>query len=138
MPQGGRRCTREGNMIKVKHRGNFNHFEKFCNRALGRDYLNKLAPYCERGVAALKEATPSDSGETANAWSYEIENTKNRTKVWFTNGHEENGVNIAILLIYGHGTRNGGYVEGNDFVTPALKNTFQDLADCMWMELIGP
>lgn len=125
-------------MIKIKHKGNFNRFERFCNRALRRDYLNALIPYCEEGVLALKAATPSDSGETANAWKYEIENTKDRTKVWFTNGHEENGANIAILLIYGHGTRNGGYVQGNDFVTPALQNVFQEIANCMWMELTRP
>ncbi len=123
-------------MIKIKQRGNFNNFEKFRNKALNRDYLNVLDEYCKKGIEALKNATPSDSGKTSNAWNYEIENTSKQTKVWFTNDHEENGVNVAILLIYGHGTRNGGYVQGIDFVTPALKPIFQDLADSMWMALV--
>lgn len=123
-------------MIAIKHKGDFHHFETFSKKALQREYINALIPYCEQGVEALKAVTPVDSGETAEAWGYEIQNESNQIKIWFTNGHEENGVNIAVLLIYGHGTRNGGYVEGNDFVTPALRTVFKDLADCMWMELI--
>lgn len=122
-------------MIKVIHKGDFNHIERFFNRVLKRGYLNILADYCERGVAALREATPTESGETAEAWGYEIESGNGITTIWFTNSHENNGVNIAILLIYGHGTRNGGYVQGNDFVTPALQPIFQDLADKMWREV---
>ena len=121
-------------MIKVTHKGDFNHIERFFNRVLRRDYLNILADYCELGVAALREATPTESGETAESWGYEIERGDGTITVWFTNSHENNGVNIAVLLIYGHGTRNGGYVQGNDFVTPALQPIFQDLADKMWRE----
>lgn len=122
-------------MFKVTHKGNFNNFERFCNRVLKRNYLNILADYCQRGVEALRDATPSDSGETAAAWGYEIESEKGITTIYFTNSHVNNGVNIAILLIYGHGTRNGGYVQGNDFVTPALEPIFQELADKMWREV---
>ena len=122
-------------MIKATHKGNFNNIERFFNKALKRNYLNILADYCERGVAALREATPSDSGETANAWGYEIESKKGITTIYFTNSHEKNGLNVAILLIYGHGTRNGGYVQGNDFVTPALEPIFSELADKMWREV---
>lgn len=123
-------------LFTVKHKGNFNHFEKFCNRALKRDYLNILSEYAQRGVEVLRQATPVDSGETANAWNYEIESKKGITTIWFTNGHEENGVNIAILLIYGHATKNGSYVEGYDFMTPALRPVFQDLADAVWKEVV--
>ena len=122
-------------MITVKHKGNFNNFERFRNRVLRREYLNIISSYAIRGVEALKEATPSDSGETANSWDYEIEVADGITTLWFTNSHEENGVNVAILLIYGHGTRNGGYVEGIDFVSPALAPIFQDLANAMWKEV---
>lgn len=121
-------------MITVKHKGNFNHFEAFCNRMLNREYLNVLTYYADLGVEALKAATPSDSGKTAAAWDYEIVSTSKITTLYFTNSHEENGANVAILLIYGHGTRNGGYVEGIDFVSPALRPVFQDLADAMWKE----
>lgn len=122
-------------MIKVRHKGNFNKFERFSNRMLRRDYLNILSSYAEQGVEALKAATPTDSGETANAWNYEIESGDGRTTIWFTNGHESNGANVAILLLYGHATRNGGYVQGVDFVTPALEPVFRDLSYKMWLEV---
>ena len=121
-------------MITVRHEGSFNNIEQFFNRVLRRDYLNIISSYADRGVEALKAATPSDSGETAEAWGYTIESGNGITTVSFTNSHENDGVNIAILLIYGHGTRNGGYVQGNDFVTPALEPVFRDLADKMWRE----
>lgn len=122
-------------MIKIKHKGNFNHFERFSNRILRRDYLNVLSDYARRGVEALKAATPSNSGKTANSWDYEIESGDGKTTIWFTNSNENNGVNVAILLIYGHATRNGSYVEGIDFVSPALEPVFQDLSYKMWMEV---
>ena len=122
-------------MIKIKHKGNFNHFERFSNRMLRRDYLNVLSDYARRGVEALKAATPSNSGKTANSWDYEIESGDGKTTIWFTNSNENNGVNVAILLIYGHATRNGSYVEGIDFVSPALEPVFQDLSYKMWMEV---
>ena len=121
-------------MITVRHEGSFNNIEQFFNRVLKRDYLNIIASYADKGVEALKAATPSDSGETAEAWGYIIESGNGITTVSFTNSHVNDGVNIAILLIYGHGTRNGGYVQGNDFVTPALEPVFRDLADKMWRE----
>lgn len=122
-------------LITVKHKGDFNNIERFFNRVLKRDYLNILSDYAQIGVEALREATPVESGETANAWGYEIESKKGITTIWFTNSEEDNGVNVAILLIYGHGTRNGGYVEGIDFVSPALRPVFQELADKIWREV---
>ena len=123
-------------VIKIHHKGNFNGFEKFVNRALKKDYLNILSKYGERGVAALRQATPLESGETANAWNYEIEEGNGYTTLYFTNSNENQGQNIAILLIYGHGLQNGGYVEGNDFVTPALEPVFKELADRAWREVV--
>lgn len=122
-------------MIKIKHKGDFNRFERFSNRVLRRNYLNILSSYARQGVEALKAATPVNSGETANAWNYEIESGAGKTTIWFTNSHEKNGVNVAILLIYGHATRNGNYVEGIDFVSPALEPVFRDLSYKMWMEV---
>lgn len=122
-------------MIRVRHKGNFNNIERFFNRVLKRDYLNILDDYAQRGLEALKAATPVESGETAEQWNYEIVRGDGITTLYFTNDHINDGVNVAILLIYGHGTRNGGYVEGNDFVTPALAPIFQDLADSMWREV---
>ena len=122
-------------VIKVLHKGSFNNFERFCNRVLRRDYLNILSEYADRGVEALKAATPVVTGETANAWNYEIETQYGKTTIYFTNSEEDNGINIVILLLYGHGTRDGGYVEGIDFISPALEPVFRDLADAMWKEV---
>ena len=122
-------------MIRVKQKGNFNNIERLFNRVLKRNWLNILSDYAAKGIDALRAATPVESGETANSWNYEIESRDGITTVTYTNSHENNGVNVAILLIYGHGTRNGGYVQGNDFVTPALAPVFQDLADAMWKEV---
>ena len=119
-------------IITVKHRGSFKHTERFFNRSLKRNYMTILEGYAQLGVQALRDATPIESGETADSWGYEIERGDGITTVYFTNSHENDGVNIAILLIYGHGTRNGGYVQGNDFVTPALEPIFRELADAMW------
>lgn len=122
-------------MIKVKQKGDFRHTERLFKNALKRKYLEVLEHYAELGVEALRNATPTDSGETAASWGYEIESGDGRTTISFTNSHENNGQNIAILIIYGHGTRNGGYVEGNDFVSPAIIPVFQQLADQIWMEV---
>lgn len=122
-------------MITIKHEGSFNSIEKILNKALKRDYLNIISEYADKGVAELKKATPSDSGKTANSWGYEIIDKKGIVTVYFTNDNIENGLNIAILLIYGHGTKNGSYVQGNDFVTPVINMVFKDLADKMWREV---
>ena len=121
-------------MISVKHKGNFSNIERFFNRVLKRNYLNILSDYAQRGVEALQAATPVESVETAAAWDYEIESANGITTIWFTNSHQNDGVSVAVLLIYGHGTRNGGYVEGVDFVSPALAPIFYELADSMWKE----
>ena len=122
-------------LIKVRHKGSFNNIERFFNRTLKRDYLNILSDYAAQGVEALREYTPVNTGLLADSWGFEIESGNGMTTIWFTNDDIENGQNVAILLIYGHGTRNGGYVEGVDFVSPALQPIFQDLADTMWREV---
>jgi len=122
-------------MITVKHRGSFRHTERFFQNVLSRKYMNVLKEYAEQGLAALKAATPVESGETAASWGYHIESGDGVTTLTYTNDNMNNGVNVAILLIYGHGTRNGGYVQGTDFVTPALTPIFQNLADAIWKEV---
>lgn len=122
-------------MIKVTHKGDFRHTERLFDKALSRKYIDLLRHYAELGVEALRDATPVDSGATAEAWGYEIESGNGRTTIYFMNSNENHGVNIAILLIYGHGTANGVYVQGVDFVTPALIPVFDQLADQIWMEV---
>lgn len=127
--------------ITFKQTGSFSNAIKFFNRALKRDYLNILDKYGQKGVAALSAATPVDSGLTANSWTYDIVSDKNTTTIsWYNTNDVENKTgykfNIAILLKYGHGTRNGGWVEPNDFITPALRPVFEELAKEAWEAII--
>lgn len=122
-------------MIRVRHKGNFNNIEKWWNRMLKRDYLNVVSKYGDIGVKLLRDATPVASGQTANSWNYEIEDDGKTITLAFTNSSEENGENIVILLMYGHGTQNGGYVEANDFVHPTIEPLFEIIAEEAWKEV---
>lgn len=122
-------------LIKIKHKGNFNKAERFFNRVLKRDYLNILEHYGQVGVQALRSATPSESGKTADSWDFGIEEGKGTVTLFWTNSNENKGVNIAILLIYGHGLQNGSYVQGVDFVNPAMRPIFEKIADESWKEV---
>lgn len=122
-------------LIKIKHKGNFNKAERFFNRVLKRDYLNILEHYGQMGVQALRSATPSESGKTADSWDFGIEEGKGTVTLYWTNSNENKGVNIAILLIYGHGLQNGSYVQGVDFVNPAMRPIFEKIADESWKEV---
>ena len=97
-------------LFKVQHKGGFSNFEKFCNRVMQRDYLNIFSEYAERGVEALKAATPVETGKTADSWGYEIESGYGKTTIYFTNSSENDGVNIVILLLYGHETPTGAFI----------------------------
>jgi hypothetical protein len=122
-------------IITVKHKGSFKNTEKFFDRALRRDYKKILHKYGQAGVELLKEATPVDSGVTAESWSYDIEEGKGYTSVVWKNKNSNEGMNIAILVIYGHGLENGGYVEGENFVTPAIRPLLGKMADNVWREV---
>lgn len=122
-------------MIKIRQKGDFNKIEQWFNRMLRRDYLNVLAKYGAMGVQALQAATPVDSGVTADSWAYEIENDGKTVTLGFKNSSQNDGCSIVILLMYGHGTQNGSYVKANDFVNPAVKPIFEELADSAWKEV---
>ena len=122
-------------MIKFKHRGSFTNTERFFNHVLNRNYLNVLDEYGRRGVEALRKATPIDSGKTADSWDYEISRDRNSTMISFINTNVNDGVNIAIILQYGHGTGTGGFVKGRDFINPAIQLIFDDLAEQVWKEV---
>lgn len=121
--------------IKFKHKGNFSKTDQFFNRILKREYLNVIDKYAQRGVDALAAATPKDSGETAAAWNYIIEHDRDKTSLIFTNSHFNKGVNIAIILQYGHGTGTGGYVVGRDYINPAVQPVFDQIAEDVWKEV---
>ena len=122
-------------MIVVKHRGNFNKTEKFLRRMSKTDFLRKLEKYGREGVAALASATPVESGLTASSWDYEIHSSRGSFSISWTNSNVNNGVPIAILIQYGHGTRNGGYVQGRDYINPAIQPIFDKMSNDIWKEV---
>ena len=124
-------------IIKFKHRGNFNKIEKFFNRISDREYLNLLDMYGQIGVEALSKATPVDSGLTAQSWSYKIEKNSDTTTISWENSNVNQGVNIAVILQYGHGTGTGGYVQGRDYINPALRPVFDKIAENAWKGVVS-
>lgn len=122
--------------LVIKHRGSFKKTTKFLHNILRFDYKTILARYGKQGVQALMDATPLDSGKTAEAWKYDIEEDSNGVSIVWSNENVNKGVNIAIILQYGHGTGTGGYVAGRDYINPALQPIFDEMAKTVWKELI--
>lgn len=122
-------------MVTFKHRGDFSKTEKFFNRVKGQAYLNILSKYGQQGVEALRASTPVRTGKTADSWTYEIARTPDRTIISWLNTNVNNGVNIAVILQYGHGTGTGGYVQGIDYINPAMRPVFDKIADEAWKEV---
>lgn len=112
--------------------GSFTKTERFLNRMKRREYLNVLDEFGRDGVQALRNATPVDSGATAEAWDYEIKRTRNYTEIVWTNSNINDGVPIAVILQYGHGTGTGGYVQGRDYINPAIRPVFDKIAEKAW------
>ena len=122
-------------MIKIRQKGDFKNLTSFLERAkVGLD-IGVLDKYGRKGVAALSSATPVDTGLTASSWFYKIENKNGVAKIKFHNSNIQNGVPIAVILQYGHGTRNGGYVVGRDYINPAIQPVFDELAKNAWKEV---
>lgn len=122
-------------MIEIRQKGDFSNLEKLLKASIGKDYRKILEQYAKEGVAALSAATPKDSGKTASSWYYEISESNGKLSVTWKNSNVNDGVNIAIIIQYGHGTRNGGYVQGIDYINPALKPIFDKMADAAWREV---
>ena len=123
-------------MIKVRHHGNFKNIEKLLTLHPKKKYKSLLNKYGEQGVKALMMYTPVDTGTTSNSWNYRIIDNSGSVSLQWYNTNVNRGVNIAVILQYGHFTRNGGYVEGVDYINPALKPIFDKLADEAWKEVI--
>lgn len=122
-------------MIAVTAKGNFNKTERFLERMKNFAHIGHLDIYGREGVEALKEATPKDTGKTANSWSYEISHRKGTTSITWTNSNINKGVPIAVIIQYGHGTRSGRYVQGIDYINPAMRPVFEKIADKVWKEV---
>ena len=122
-------------MISISQKGDFSKLTGFLERMKNVIKIGDLDKYGREGVAALSAATPKESGLTANSWYYEIERSKDSVSISFHNSNINKGVPIAIILQYGHGTRNGGYVEGIDYINPAIQPLFNKIAEDAWEEV---
>lgn len=121
--------------ISFKQKGDFSKTDKYFNDLKNAKYLDVLNKYGSEGVKALSSMTPIDSGKTAASWSYEIVREGDHTSIFFNNSNINDGVNIAVILQFGHGTRNGGYVYGRDYINPAIRPVFDNIADAAWREV---
>ena len=123
-------------MITFAQKGDFSNLTRFLERAKNAVHLGMLDKYGREGVAALAAATPVDTGVTANSWGYEIVRKNGAVSIVFNNSNIQNGVPIAIILQYGHATGTGGYVQGRDYINPAIQPIFDRIADEAWKEVI--
>lgn len=121
----------------IKQKGNFKKTNNFLRYVLDQQYLDILNRYGAEGVRALSANTPRDTGETASSWSYEIIRGKNKIILAFNNDHIEKGVPIAVILQYGHATRNGGWVEGIDYINPTIQPIFKKIANDAWGRVVS-
>jgi hypothetical protein len=124
-------------LLKVTTKGSFNHTMEFLQRMKRREQFKVLHKYGAIGVAALKGATPVDHGETANSWYYQIVDKPGYFAIhWLNSHHDDDGrIPVAILIQYGHATGTGGYVQGTDFINPAMRPIFERMAHDMWKEV---
>ena len=109
--------------------------EKFLQRADSDYFFRNLDKYGKMGVSALASATPKKTGKTASSWRYEIDKTGGKISISWLNDNVNDGVNIAVIIQYGHGTGTGAYVKGVDYINPALKNIFESIAEDIWKEV---
>lgn len=122
-------------MLSFRVSGNTNATDKFLNKMIHGDPFDVLDSAGQRGVDALRAATPMESGITADSWTYEIVKTFGTTTIWWRNTNVINGFNVAVGLQYGHGTGTGGWVEGYDYINPALRPIFDEIANDVWKEV---
>lgn len=122
-------------MISFRQKGNFSKLTSYLEKAKNAARAGVLDKYGREGVAALESATPVDSGLTARSWYYEIENSNGSATITFHNSNIQNGVPIAIILQYGHGTGTGGWVQGRDYINPAIQPIFDKIANDVWREV---
>lgn len=122
-------------MIRFGGKGDFSKTKNYLKRLKEAVRLGILDKYGKAGVAALSSATPVDSGKTASSWFYDVSQSQTGAKITFYNSHVNKGVNIAIILQYGHGTGTGGWVEGRDYINPAIQPVFDKLVESVWKEV---
>lgn len=122
-------------MITMKTNGDFVNTKRYFEQVKKAAKINVLEKYGKAGVDALASSTPVDSGTTAGSWYYEIKRQNGNAIIEFCNSHVNKGVNIAIILQYGHGTGTGGWVQGRDYINPAIQPIFDKIAEDAWREV---
>ena len=122
-------------MISFKQTGDFSKLTRFLKNSLKIKDYSFLDAYGRKGVTDLSAATPKDTGLTASSWTYEIVRKKDQTSIVWKNSNIQNGVPIAVILQYGHATKNGGWVQGRDYINPAIRPIFDEIAKTAWKEV---
>lgn len=122
-------------MIKFRQKGDFTKLTRYFEKVKEKVKLGDLDKFGREGVNALASATPVDTGLTSKSWYYKIERSNNRVAITFFNSNVQNGVPIAIILQYGHATRNGGWVQGRDYINPAIQPIFDKIVEDAWKEV---
>ena len=122
-------------MISFRQKGDFSKLNRYLEKVKASARLSILDKYGREGVAALASATPTETGKTASSWFYEISHDKGSATITFSNSNINKGVPIAIILQYGHGTGTGGWVEGIDYINPAIQPIFDKIANEAWKEV---
>lgn len=121
--------------VKFTVKGDWNNSMKFLKKISSKKFYQNIERYAQKGVEALARATPVDTGKTASSWGYEITDTGDTLQISWTNSNIVNYVPIAIILQYGHATRNGGWVEGRDYINPAIQPIFDEILKDVWREI---
>lgn len=122
--------------IKMSSKGDFSKSFKFLKVMKEKDWLKRIDQYAQEGVNALKASTPKDTGLTADSWNYEITNDGNRLYItWYNTNVKKGYFNVALMLQYGHATKNGTWIKGVDYINPALKPVFDKISNNMWEEV---
>lgn len=122
-------------MINFKSKGDFSKLSSYLKNVRKASKVDILDKYGQKGVKALSSATPVSTGLTASSWYYEIIRSNGKVEITFNNSNIQNGVPIAIILQYGHGTGTGGWVEGRDYINPAIRPLFDEIANAAWREV---
>lgn len=122
-------------MIRFRQKGDFSKLTSYLERAKEKARISILDKYGKQGVAALSSATPVNTGLTASSWYYEVEHSEGRATLSFLNSNIQNGIPIAIILQYGHGTGTGGWVQGRDYINPVVRPLFDKIANEAWKEV---
>lgn len=122
-------------MISFRHKGDFSKVTRYLTKVRRVIKASDLEKYGQEGVAALASATPVNTGLTANSWYYRVEIKQGSATINFCNSNIQNGIPIAVILQYGHGTRNGGYVVGRDYINPVIQPIFDKIANNAWREV---